>query len=540
MIYLYTLPGVAFNAPQFSVPLIKGYLKENDIETKQFDLSIDFFEKCVKSSYIKENLKKYYKGLSKRDKKTVDNIDRYITCLKDSNINTEKIITANEKMLNYLNILSSYYKIDWKRRGLNPQIDIKTIDDVIKYARNKDNIIFDDVLVTNSELKSNDICYLSIQYPFQLSYAIRFARKIKLNNKSVKIIFGGDYITHIIKNAAELMEKCDDIDSIIFFGENKNLLKLINYYNENNSNKIPNTYIRNNNKIIINNIEKCSITDKDKYVPCFDDLDLNRYISNLKLIPLTLNYGCYHSKCSFCSRYFFYNGYSTYNLDKIFSLIKKEYINHSIQAIYFIDECVPPDILIKLANYLVDNNINIKWMVETRICKELADKRIAALLYRSGCREISFGIESYNKKILKQMNKNIDLHVAKKVMKTFFKSGISVSATFMIGYPTETKSNINRTIRFIKRFKYIDTFGLGVFNYMRNSKLVNDSNLDEQSDLNLIYRMNNDNREEYMKLINNFNLSKKINRFSKIRNKILYRSEYMYLDRNIYSLNYKK
>ena len=67
-----------------------------------------------------------------------------------------------------------------------------------------------------------------------------------------------------------------------------------------------------------------------------------------------------------------------------------------------------------------------------------------------------------------------------------------------------------------------------------------DSNLDEESDLNLIYRMNNDNREEYMQLINNFNLSKKINRFSKIRNKILYRSEYMYLDRSIYSLNYKK
>ena len=160
MIYLYTLPGVAFNAPQFSVPLIKGYLKENNIDTKQFDLSIDFFEKCVKSSYIKENLKKYYKGLSKRDKKTVDNIDRYITCLKDSNINTEKIITANEKLLTYLNILSSYYKIDWNRRGLNPQIDIKTIDDVIKYANNKDNTIFDDSLVINSELKKNDICYL--------------------------------------------------------------------------------------------------------------------------------------------------------------------------------------------------------------------------------------------------------------------------------------------------------------------------------------------------------------------------------------------
>lgn len=47
MIYLYTLPGVAFNAPQISIPLIKGYLNENNISTKQIDLSIEFFEKCV-------------------------------------------------------------------------------------------------------------------------------------------------------------------------------------------------------------------------------------------------------------------------------------------------------------------------------------------------------------------------------------------------------------------------------------------------------------------------------------------------------------
>lgn len=30
MIYLYTLPGTAFNCPQISVPLLKGYLKQRN------------------------------------------------------------------------------------------------------------------------------------------------------------------------------------------------------------------------------------------------------------------------------------------------------------------------------------------------------------------------------------------------------------------------------------------------------------------------------------------------------------------------------
>ena len=52
MINLYTLPGVAFNSPSLRVPLIKGYLEENNILSHQYDLSISFFEKCVNSSYL--------------------------------------------------------------------------------------------------------------------------------------------------------------------------------------------------------------------------------------------------------------------------------------------------------------------------------------------------------------------------------------------------------------------------------------------------------------------------------------------------------
>lgn len=540
MIYLYTLPGVAFNAPQFSVPLIKGYLKENKIESKQIDLSIKFFEKCVNSNYIKSKFNDYYLSLSNSDKKIVDDIDKYVGYLKSPKINTNKIIKSNEKLLNYLNIYSNYYNINWNRRGIEFNIKLSTIDEVLGFALDKENKIFDIALKTHHKASDNDIHYLSVQFPFQIPYAIRFAKKIKRNSPNCKVIFGGDYITHIIKNTVELMEKCSDIDAFVFFGNQETLVKVIESFNKKTVYNIPNAYIRDENKIIKNFSEKCNKLKIDYYVPSFEDLDLDKYVSNLRLIPLTLNYGCYHSKCNFCSRHFYYNGYCGYNLDKIFALIKKLYIENKIQAIYFIDECVPPSILIKLAKYLISNKINIKWMVETRIDRELLDKNIVKILYNSGCREISFGIESYNKKILKDMNKQIDLKVAKKVMQNFFESGISVSATFMIGYPTENIFNILRTLSFIKRFKYIDTFGLGVFNYMRNSILVDNANLNEASDLNLIYRKNNDNYVGLNKLIARFNATSKIKNFSNIRNKILYRSEYMYLDRKIYSLNFTR
>ncbi len=540
MIYLYTLPGTAFNAPQISVPLIKGYLRENNLQTKQFDLSAKFLDKCIKKNYIKKLNKSYYNNLSFEEKNIVDNIDKILSEMKNKKINSNKVIRANEDFSNYLKILGNYYSIKWERRGILFSKKLSTIDDVINFANDKNNKLFDDVLVIDYTLNDNDIIYLSLQYPFQLNYAIRFSKYLKSINNKIKIIIGGDYITHINKNIKELMIKCSDIDGCVFFGNHSNLLSLINCYINGNYNiNIQNSCYRIKNEIILNISTDIEKIDIDKYIPNFEDLNLNKYLSNLKLIPLNLNYGCYHSKCKFCSRYYYYNGFCNYNLNKLFEYIKEIYYKEHIEAIYFIDECVMPETLIQLATLLIKNKIKIKWMVETRIDNKLRNKEIAKLLYKSGCREISFGIESYNKKILKDMDKRINLSDAKIIMKNFYETGISVSATFMIGYPTENIFNILKTLHFIKSFKYIDTFGLSIFNYMRNSKLVKFTENEESKDLNLIYRVNNDNQELYYTLINKFNNTKKIKKFANTREKILYRSEYMYLKRSSYSLNYK-
>lgn len=541
MIYLYTLPGTAFNCPQVNIPLLKGYLKNSGIKSKQYDLSAIFLEKCFNKNYIKKLNLKYYNSLNKSEKNIVENIENSIKELKCKYIDTSKIILANFEVLQYMNILGSFYNIKWGRRGINFPEKISTVDDMIKLAFDNNNSLFDKVLMNQDDLNDNDIIYLSIQYPFQLNYAIRFSKYLKNQNAKIKIIFGGDYITHINKNLEELMKKCKLIDGITLFGNYENVVKLIKMYQKNEKVlNIDNAIYRLEDKIIFNyNIGK-DMFYKEKYVPDFTNLNLNNYLSNLKLVSLTLNYGCYHSKCMFCSRYFYYNGYHCYDIDKILEYIKFLYENEHIEAIYFIDECVPPDALIKLSKYLIENNIKIKWMVETRIHKKYLDVNISNLLYKSGCREISFGIESNNKRILKDMKKGIDLKDAKKVMKNFFNSGISVSATFMVGYPTENILNIIKTLRFIKNFKYLDTFGLSVFNYMRNSKIVNLSNLNESQDLNLIYRTTLDNYDECLNIIEKFNKNKKIRKFIANREKILYRSEYMYLDRKFYSLNYKR
>ena len=539
MVYLFTLPGLAFNAPNASVPLIKGYLKENGITARQVDLSQRFLIKCVNSNYIKNYYEKYYDSLSFDEKKIVDNIDADILQLTNKKIDTDDIIEANYHLYQYLNILCRYYNILWKKRGIFIPDKLDSIDAVIEYSLRDNNDIFD-ILFETGIFSEKDIIYFSVMQPFQLIYALRFSGKIKSVYKNIKIIIGGDYITHIIENSCELLNKFESFDGIVFFGELKYLSDLINYFKDGKNYLIPNTYVRiSDGSVFMNTIKKCTIFSKKNYIYDFEDLDLDGYLSNLKLVNMTLNYGCYHSKCKFCSRYFFYNGYARYNLTKMFNMIRELYLNYGIEAIYFVDECVPPIILKQLAEFLINNDIKIIWMVETRLANDLLNEDLVRLLYKSGLRQISFGIESLSKRILKLMGKGIEQKNIRKILKMFYLNNISVSATFMLNYPGESSFDRFKTLHFIKRFRYIDTFGLGNFCYMRHSILINDSKIDTSKDLNLVYRFEFDNSDKIAHKINRFNRCKKIRNFSKIREKIMYRSEYMYLDRKKYSLNYK-
>lgn len=116
MIYLYTLPGTAFNSPQISIPLLKGYLKNSGITSKQYDLSAIFLEKCFTKNYIKKLSLKYYNSLNENEKNIIENIENSIKELKYKYIDTSKIVSANYKVLQYLNILGNFYNIKWGRR----------------------------------------------------------------------------------------------------------------------------------------------------------------------------------------------------------------------------------------------------------------------------------------------------------------------------------------------------------------------------------------------------------------------------------------
>lgn len=88
------------------------------------------------------------------------------------------------------------------------------------------------------------------------------------------------------------------------------------------------------------------------------------------------------------------------------------------------------------------------WVTETRV--DVVDEELLGLMYKAGCRLVEFGLETGSEKTLKRIKKNTTLQQARDAIKWSKKAGLEVFSSFIIGFPGETRQDMQETIDFIK------------------------------------------------------------------------------------------
>ncbi len=124
-----------------------------------------------------------------------------------------------------------------------------------------------------------------------------------------------------------------------------------------------------------------------------------------------------------------------------------------INDILFFDELftLEHDRVKELCDEFISRGLKFRWHIRTRI-KDV-NKEIIYLMKKAGCRLIQFGIESGTERIQKIMHKNLDLNKVREVIKMVRDAGILTYGNFMIGSPTETFEEMNKTIEFAIELK---------------------------------------------------------------------------------------
>jgi radical SAM superfamily enzyme YgiQ (UPF0313 family) len=109
------------------------------------------------------------------------------------------------------------------------------------------------------------------------------------------------------------------------------------------------------------------------------------------------------------------------------------------------------DWTIAFCNEIINRKLKITWQLPVGTRAEAVDAEVVRLLAASGCCYIQYAPESGSRRILDAVRKPMDLRGLERSTNASVKAGLRVCALFVLGFPQETKEDIAKTLRLVRR-----------------------------------------------------------------------------------------
>ena len=136
---------------------------------------------------------------------------------------------------------------------------------------------------------------------------------------------------------------------------------------------------------------------------------------------------------------------------------------YAINEILWLKRCLNPDFfcildenfthdrsrVIEYCELLLHHNINVPWGCLSRT--DGVDADLLALMKRSGCTYVNFGIESGSQKMLQAMGKGTKVEQNEEAIRRTREAGITCVTTFVFGFPGEDAATALETAQFHER-----------------------------------------------------------------------------------------
>lgn len=166
--------------------------------------------------------------------------------------------------------------------------------------------------------------------------------------------------------------------------------------------------------------------------------------------------GCPY-KCIFCDTSVFSRQIRFHSPEYVIGMIEFLVKHFKVKEIIFEDDqfLVKRERVEKICEALLKAKFNVVWSCSGRV-NSVNDIDLLKLMKRSGCWQISYGIESGNQKILDFAKKAITIEQVEKAVNLTYKSGILAKGYFIFGLPYETEETMEKTIRFAKLMPLTD------------------------------------------------------------------------------------
>lgn len=327
--------------------------------------------------------------------------------------------------------------------------EVKIIDGI------KDKLSVSDIIKIISDF---DPHYIGITiYTIISKVAVQLAKEIKIEFKDKVVIAGGPHASDDYQN---LLTKYPFFDYIIIGEGEVTMSELLKVLDSGNFLKVKDVkgiaYVESYNGDLVFTGNRPFIRNIDHFpAPTRELLNFDSYIIRGNLLPYAVEVmgsrGCTH-RCAFCSFQKSWRPRHPEEIVKEMQDLIKQY--PKIRSFLFFDDSFSSDKkrVIELCQVLIREGLN-KYMWSCLCRVDQVSKEMLVWMKKAGCTKISFGVESADPEILRNLNKMIKPEQVKYAVELATKVGIDVLAFFIIGSPGETEETIKTSYNFAKKLK---------------------------------------------------------------------------------------
>jgi hypothetical protein len=500
-LFLVTPPFTQLNTPYPATAYIKGFLNTKNIDSVQADLGIevilalfskkglgDLFEAARVASQIEtwsENARRIF-ALQDEYVKTIDSV---IAFLQGKNP-TLALQICQEDFLPEASRFAQLEELDWAFGTMGTQdkakhlatlyledisdFIVECIDPNFGFSRYAERLgrsansfdelytalqqqptYIDTLLLSILKVKIETIqptaFLISVPFPGNLYAAFRSAQWLKKHYPEIKILMGGGFANTELRSLSD--ERVFEFFDFISLDDGELPLELIIENIESGSfAEFKRTFLLENGKVVYkNNTLRHDYKQAQVGTPDYSDLLLDQYISVIEIVnpmhrmwsdgrwnKLTMAYGCYWGKCTFCDISLDYiKLYEPIAAGILCDRMEEMIAQTGETGFHFVDEAAPPALMRELALEILRRKLAVTWWTNIRFEKSFT-KDLCQLLKASGCIAVSGGLEVASDRLLRLIDKGVTVEQVAKVTRNFTEAGVMVHAYLMYGYPTQT------------------------------------------------------------------------------------------------------
>jgi anaerobic magnesium-protoporphyrin IX monomethyl ester cyclase len=318
-----------------------------------------------------------------------------------------------------------------------------------------------------------DIVGISGPFTSQIGNAVKISNLVKQVNPKILTVVGGPHVTLMPK---EFLDEATNVD-VVVVGEGEYAMVEISeaFEGKKQFSQILGISYRQNGEVI-NNPTRPFMQQLDELpYPAYDLVDMELYLSPKKIgyrsfqdraISMITSRGCPFN-CCFCAVHLHmgqnYRAHSAkYVLDHIQYVVDK----FKVKNIFFEDDNLTLDIkrFEAICDGIIERKIKIGWETPNGVRADCLNLDLLKKMKLSGANSIFVGVESGDQQILDNVIcKSLDLNRVVQFAKDAKQIGLKTGAFYIIGFPGETKENMQHTADFALELKRKYDVGMHLF-----------------------------------------------------------------------------